>query len=247
MEIKQIEAAIEAVLFAAGVPVELDRLADILELDRITTRSILARMIDDYDYNMRGIHIIRLDNSYQLGTRREYYEYIRRLAEPKRSQSLSSAAMEVLAIVAYKQPITKSTIENIRGVSCDTPVNRLLERNFIEEKGRLEAPGRPILLGTTDEFLRSFGLSSVADLPEFESIDPGDLEFAELRAEADAFDELRAREAVANEGEIAEDTPQSLCDSETGESETSEACDETGEACNETGEVCDETGEACEV
>ena len=127
-------------------------------------------MIEDYNYSRRGIHIIRMDNSYQMCTRGEYFEYISRLAEPPRKQNLSNAALEVLSIVAYKQPVTRASIEHIRGVNCDYIVNRLIERNFIEEKGRLDAPGRPILFGTTQHFLRSFGISDLQELPEFDSL-----------------------------------------------------------------------------
>ncbi len=170
MEIREIQAIIEGVLFAAGDAVELERLADIVDVDKKSLREILKKMMDDYNYERRGIHIIRMDDSYQLATRGEYFEYISRLAEPPRKQNLSNAALEVLSIVAYKQPVTKSSIEHIRGVNCDYIVNRLIERNFIEEKGRLDAPGRPILLGTTQHFLRTFGIASLDELPDFESL-----------------------------------------------------------------------------
>ncbi len=170
MDIREIQAILEGVLFAAGDAVELERLADIVDVDKKSLREILNKMIEDYNYSRRGIHIIRMDNSYQMCTRGEYFEYISRLAEPPRKQNLSNAALEVLAIVAYKQPVTRASIEHIRGVNCDYIVNRLIERNFIEEKGRLDAPGRPILFGTTQHFLRSFGVSDLQELPEFDSL-----------------------------------------------------------------------------
>lgn len=170
MEIREIQAITEAVLFAAGDAVELDRLADIVDVDKKSLREILSKMMADYNYERRGIHIIRMEDSYQMCTRGEYYEYVSRLAEPPRKQNLSNAALEVLSIVAYRQPVTRSSIEHIRGVNCDYIVNRLIERNFIEEKGRLDAPGRPILFGTTQHFLRSFGVESLEDLPEFDSL-----------------------------------------------------------------------------
>ena len=169
MEIREIQAIIEAVLFAAGDAVELEKLADIVDVDKRSLREILKKMMDEYNFERRGIHIIRLEDSYQMCTRGEYHDYVSMLAEPRRKQSLSNAAIEVLAIVAYKQPVTRATIEHIRGVNCDYVVNRLIERNLIEEIGRLDAPGRPILFGTTQEFLRCFGISSVSELPEFES------------------------------------------------------------------------------
>ncbi len=168
MEIKEIQSVIEAVLFAAGDPVELDRLADIVDVDKRSLREIIKNMMDSYRFERRGIDIIQLEDSYQMCTRGEYRDYIARLAQPARRQSLSNAAMEVLAIVAYKQPVTRSSIEQIRGVNCDYVVNRLVEKRLVEEVGRLDAPGRPILFGTTQEFLRCFGIPCLADLPEFD-------------------------------------------------------------------------------
>lgn len=168
MELKQAEAIIESVLFAAGDAVDTEKLSDILDIDMKSTRAIVTALADKYDREKRGVQIIRLEDSFQMCTRREYQDYISKLVEPRRSQSLSNAAMEVLAIVAYKQPVTRAVIEQIRGVSCDTLVNKLLEKNFIEEVGRLDTPGRPMLFGTTEEFLRSFGIESIAELPDFE-------------------------------------------------------------------------------
>ncbi len=170
MEIREIQAIIEAVLFAAGDAVELERLADITDVDKRSLREILKKMMNSYSYERRGIHIIRMEDSYQMCTNGAYAEYVGRLAEPPRRQNLSNAALEVLSIVAYKQPVTRSTIEHIRGVNCDYIVNRLIERNFIEETGRLDAPGRPILFGTTQHFLRAFGVSELDELPEFDSL-----------------------------------------------------------------------------
>lgn len=186
MEIREIQAIIEAVLFAAGDPVEIERLADIVDVDKKSLREILKKMMDEYNFQRRGIHLIRMEDSYQLCTRGEYIDYISRLAEPPKKQNLSNAAFEVLAIVAYNQPVTRSTIEHIRGVNCDYVVNRLIERNFIEERGRLEAPGRPILFGTTQHFLRSFGIESLDELPEYEKLgqsaeDAEQLEMSEIK------------------------------------------------------------------
>lgn len=170
MEIREIQAVIEAVLFAAGDPVELEQLADIVDVDKKSLREILENMEDNYSYEKRGIHMIRMEDAYQLCTRGEFSEYVSRLAEPPRKMNLSNASLEVLSIVAYKQPVTKSSIEHIRGVNCDYIVNRLVERNFIEEKGRLDAPGRPILFGTTQHFLRIFGIAELSELPEFDKL-----------------------------------------------------------------------------
>ena len=187
MEIREIQSILEAVLFAAGDAVELEKLADIVDVDNKSLREILKKMMDSYNFERRGIHIIQMEDAYQMCTRGEYHDYVAMLAEPRRKQSLSNAAIEVLAIVAYKQPVTRSAIEHIRGVNCDYVVNRLMERNLIEEKGRLDAPGRPILFGTTQEFLRIFGIPSLADLPEFETFgtpeDEGEQISMELEAE----------------------------------------------------------------
>lgn len=170
MKLKDAEAIIEGILFAAGDPVDIERISDILDIDIKSTRAVLTALSNKYDEEKRGLKIIRLEDSYQMCTRGEYNEYISRLAEPRRMQTLSNAAMEVLSIVAYKQPVTRAVIEQIRGVSCDTLVNRLLERNLIQEIGRLDTPGRPMLFGTNDEFLRCFGISSVTELPDYEKI-----------------------------------------------------------------------------
>lgn len=168
MKLTETESIIEGILFAAGNAVKTEKISDILDIDLKSTRAVITALADKYAAENRGLRIIRLEDSYQMCTRSEYCEYIARLAEPRRNQSLSNAAMEVLAIVAYKQPVTRSVIEQIRGVSCDTLVNKLLERGLIEETGRLDAPGRPMLFGTTEEFLRCFGIESISELPEFE-------------------------------------------------------------------------------
>ena len=188
MEDLEIRAALEAVLFAAGDAVELDKLADIVDVDKRSLADILRQMAAAYEAGDRGIQLIRLEDSYQLCTKGSCRDYISRLVEPRRRQSLSNAAIEVLAVVAYRQPVTRNTIEHIRGVNCDYIVNRLIERNLIEEVGRLDAPGRPILFGTTQEFLRCFGIESLSQLPDFLSfgaeIDPADLTQIEEEAAA---------------------------------------------------------------
>lgn len=165
MEIKEIEAVIEGLIFASGDPLSLEKIAEILELDKKTTRLILNNMILGYQNSKRGIMLREIDGSYQLCTRFEHYEYIRKLFEPRQKQALSQAAFETLAIIAYNQPVTRSRIEQIRGVNSDSAVIRLVERNLIHEAGRLDSPGKPMLYETTEEFLRSFGFKSPADLP----------------------------------------------------------------------------------
>lgn len=165
MEIPEIESIIEGLLFASGDTLHLERIAEIVEIDKKTIKSIINNMIINYQNSRRGIIIREINNGYQLCTRFEHYEYIKRLVEPRQKQGLSQAAFETLSIIAYKQPITRAKIEQIRGVNSDSAVVRLLERNLIKEAGRLDAPGKPILYVTTEEFLRSFGFKSIGDLP----------------------------------------------------------------------------------
>lgn len=168
MDIKEIEAVIEGLLFAAGDPLPLQKLADILEMDRKTTRLILSNMSASLQNSKRGIILRELDECYQLCTRPEHVEYIRRLVEPRQKQALSQAAFETLSIVAYNQPVTRARIEMIRGVNSDSAISRLIERNLIKEAGRLDSPGKPMIYETTEEFLRSFGFKSTNDLPIIE-------------------------------------------------------------------------------
>ncbi len=165
MEIKQYQAAMEAVLFASGEPVSLARLAEVLELDEETALRLVEDLKNDYNTRPGGLGIVRLDDRYQMVTRRDYADYIRKTMDIRRNTPLSQAAMEVLAIVAYNQPVTRAFIEQVRGVDCGAVVQGLAAKNLIEEKGRLELPGRPLLYGTTADFLRCFGISSLSELP----------------------------------------------------------------------------------
>lgn len=158
---------LESVLFAAGEAVKADKLAEIAEVSVFDIHKTIEQLNDEYHTNRRGFSIIEIDEGYQICTRPEYYTYVQTIAGFKRQQGLSSAALEALSIVAYNQPITRGTIEYVRGVNSDGAVSRLVERGLIEEKGRLDAPGKPILYITTSEFLRCFGLRSLEDLPEF--------------------------------------------------------------------------------
>lgn len=165
MEIKSAQAAIEAILFASGEPVPVDRLVDALEIDRQTVRKLIAVLEERINGGQGGLCIIRTEDAYQLTTRAEYAAYVRRALDIKRNMPLSQAAMEALAVVAYNQPVTKGYIEEIRGVDCSGIMASLSAKGLIEERGRLEVPGRPILYGTTQDFLRCFGLASLSDLP----------------------------------------------------------------------------------
>lgn len=161
-----IRAAVEAILFAAGGSVEASRLAAALELETGEMEDILRRMELRYEEEDRGIRLLELEGAWQLCTKKEYYGDLIRVVKQPKKYALTEVLLETLSIVAYKQPVTKLEIEKIRGVKSDHAVNKLVEYGLIEEVGRLDAPGRPILFGTTEDFLRSFGVSSVEELPK---------------------------------------------------------------------------------
>ena len=184
--VEHTKAAIEAVLFAMGYSLELSKIAKAIGHDTETTRKVLQNMMDDYQKEDRGIRIIELENAYQLCTKQEYYEYLVNIALQPKKAVLSDVMMETLSIIAYKQPVTKIEIEKIRGVKSDHAVNKLIEYNLVQEVGRLDAPGRPILLGTTEEFLRNFGVDSTDNLP---TINPVKLE--DFKAEAEEEIQIR--------------------------------------------------------
>ncbi len=161
------EAAICAILFAMGDSVEIKKLSDAIGHTEDETREIIARMKSKYERNKDfGLTIVELDDSVQMCSKTEMYEYLIKVAKIPKNMHLSDTALETLSIIAYKQPVTRAEVEKIRGVSCDHPINRLLEFGLITELGRLNAPGRPLLFGTTEQFLRSFGVKSIDDLPD---------------------------------------------------------------------------------
>lgn len=186
MSIKQLEGVIEAILFAIGDSVELKKIAAAAEQDEETTRKVIRQMMDKYKQEDRGIQIIELDGSYQLCTKKEMYEYLIRIAKQPKKYVLTDIQLETLSIVAYRQPVTKLEIEKIRGVKSEHAINKLMEYNLICEVGRLDAPGKPHLFGTTEEFLRRFGVQSIDELP---SLDAEQLE--DMKAEAE--DEVQLR------------------------------------------------------
>ncbi len=155
----------QAILFASGVPVPLETISRALEQKPKQTQLILEELIREYSSEEYGIKIVRLEDSYQMCSKKEYGEYIRRVMDIKRNAPLSQAAMEVLAVIAYNQPVTKAFIEQVRGVDCSGVVGSLASKGLIEEKGRLELPGRPLLYGTTDNFLRCFQIENLDELP----------------------------------------------------------------------------------
>ena len=161
----EFKAAVEAILFASGTSVSLDRIAQALRLSEEETKKLVDSLVSDYNRKEHGIEIVKLDNSYQMVTKKAYANEIRTVMKLKRNSPLSQAALEVLAVVAYNQPVTKAFIEQVRGVDCSGVIASLSTKNLIEEKGRLELPGRPLLYGTTENFLRCFSISSLEELP----------------------------------------------------------------------------------
>ena len=159
-------SALEAVLFANGEPLSIERISQILEITPENVEKITKALAEKLDANKSGVMLLRLENTYQLASRKEYGAYIKKAFEIKRKTPLSPAALEVLAVVAYNQPITKAFIEQVRGVDCSGVISTLVEKELIEERGRLELPGRPLLYGTTKNFLRCFGITDLSELPE---------------------------------------------------------------------------------
>lgn len=162
---KALQNTLEAVLFAVGEPIELERLAQALEVDELLLSQVLENLRASYDERDSGLCILKLDDKYQICSKKEYADSIRKVLEIKRNAPLSQAAFEVLAIIAYNQPVTKAFTEQIRGVDCSAVISTLCQRGLIEEKGRLDLPGRPLIYGTTPNFLRCFCLTSLNDLP----------------------------------------------------------------------------------
>ncbi len=191
---KNIECALEAILFSLGEEVEIEKLAEALEVHEDEIKEAIKVLSERYEKENRGIQIIEIENSVQMCSNPEYYEGIKRVTQIKKQAGLSSAALETLSIIAYNQPVTKATIEFIRGVDCTYSVARLVERGFIDELGRADTPGRPILYGTTVEFLRCFGLKSLEDLPPL----PERQQSEEEEKTADIIDEFISEQAEEN-------------------------------------------------
>lgn len=205
MEVKEIESAIEGILFAAGDPVGVERLCMALDLDRATVDTVCQRLADYYSYERRGVRLLRLENSYQLCSAPEHADCIRRAFESRRPARLSQPALEVLAIIAYYQPTTRAYVDQIRGVDSAYTVGLLLERDLIEECGRLAVPGRPILYRTTQTFLRSFGLSSLEELPELPSASPEDGQITmEMQANLERLKAEQEAAVAQTEGEVSD-------------------------------------------
>ena len=166
MKVDEMQAAVEAILFASGDPIEYEKIAEALEIEPDYALNLLMNLGAQLDERGSGICLVRMDNRFQLCTRSEYSDKVRAVLEIKKNSPLSNAAFEVLAVVAYNQPVTKSFVEQVRGVDCSGVMATLCQKGLIEEKGRLDLPGRPLLYGTTPEFLKCFSVSSLDELPE---------------------------------------------------------------------------------
>lgn len=165
MNMREYKGAVEAMLFAHGEPIEADRLAEVLRLDRSTVERILEQLKGEYEKAGRGICLLRLENTWQLAAKDKYAEPVKKVMDTRRNTPLSQAALEVLAIIAYNQPVSRSFIEQVRGVDSSSTVATLIEKGLVEEAGRLDLPGRPISFRTTPVFLRTFGIEKLSDLP----------------------------------------------------------------------------------
>ena len=198
MGIREHRSAIEAILFASGEPVAITRISEVIGVDVPTARKLVISLSDDYENRDSGIRILKLEDSYQMTTAKEFSSFVRSALDMRRNQPLSQAALEVLAIIAYNQPVTRAFMEQIRGVDCSGVVATLCEKELIEEAGRLDLPGRPIAFRTTANFLRAVGLSGLDMLPAL----PADAKPAELLETLTEVSE--AKESAEEEQETQE-------------------------------------------
>lgn len=192
MNSEELLSAFEAVLFASGDPISIDRLSEIFEISPEKSEEIALKLENKLEKNNSGIKLLKLENKFQLATRTEYAEYIKKAFDIKRKTPLSPAALEVLAVIAYNQPVTRAFTEQVRGVDCSGVITTLIEKNLIEEKGRLELPGKPLLYGTTDNFLRCFSITDLSELPPLpkDNVQPADMA-EQLEIDSDKLDELQ--------------------------------------------------------
>ena len=193
MEIKQYQAAVEAIIFASGEPVPLSRIALALELDEETTARIADDWVQDVNTRGGGLTALKLDDRYQLCSSKACADYVRKAMDIRRNTPLSQAAMEVLAIIAYNQPVSRPFVEQVRGVDCSAVMQGLQQKGLIEERGRMDLPGRPLLYGTTSNFLRCFGISSLDQLPPLP------------QKQEEAMDETTMDEMIAQESTLPTD------------------------------------------
>lgn len=203
MEMKEIESAIEGILFASGEPVQIDRICLALDMDRPTVEQVLHRLSDQYAFDRRGIRLLQLEDSWQMCSAPDYADIIRRAFEIRKPAKLSQPALEVLTIIAYYQPTTRAYVDQVRGVDSAYTVGLLLDRELIEECGRLAVPGRPILYRTTPNFLRSFGLSSLEELPQLPAAAPEEGQLSlDMQAALEKLRDLREEGEEPTEEEL---------------------------------------------
>lgn len=202
MEIEEQKAVVEAILFSAGKEVEITTLMSALELSHKDTELLLNKMQEEYSEKSRGIEIIHINNSYQMCTKKEYYDYVYPLFDNRVKPSLSSAAIETLSIIAYNPKITRAEIDSIRGVSTDGVLYKLMEYNMIEEAGKMDAPGRPTMYKVSNEFLKTFGLSSLDELPELPKVKEKMPEQLEIEEIAHKENQNETNEYIQNEKEL---------------------------------------------
>lgn len=198
--VNQCRADVEAVLFASGEPMSVSRIAQALEVDEETVERLCEDLRQEYEMRKGGIHLVRLDDAYEFCTVQSSAEAVRAALSLRRNTPLSQAALEVLAVVAYNQPVTKAFVEQVRSVDCGAVMQGLMLKGLIEERGRLELPGRPLLYGTTPVFLRSFGLESLADLPPLP-----EEEQQRIMTETTLDDVIRESEQAAEEADASEE------------------------------------------
>ena len=213
METNKEKAVIEAVLFSMGEAVKTAKLAAALECEEKHVRELISEMMEEYECEDRGVRIVEIEDAWQLCTKNELYEYLIRVVKIPRNFKLTDIQLETLSIIAYKQPVTKAEIEKIRGVQSDHAVNRLIDAQLVEEKGRLNTPGRPLVFGTTEEFLRRFGLKNKDDLPDIQT---------------EKVEEMKL-EAEEEIGYISEQEPAKETEEETGSVNEQEQAKETEE------------------
>ena len=208
MEMKEIESAVEGILFASGEPVQTDRICVALEMDRPTVEQVLQKLMDYYAYERRGIRLLHMEDTWQMCSAPDYADVIRKAFEIRKPAKLSQPALEVLTIIAYYQPTTRAYVDQIRGVDSSYTISLLLDRKLIEECGRLQVPGRPRLYRTTKNFLRAFHLTSLEDLPDLPGMeaegqlrlgDDGALLEGDVPAEERSAKESTAKESTAEE------------------------------------------------
>ena len=197
MNNKEIISALEAVLYASGDPIGIDRLSQVFDVKPEDVEKAAEKLKGRLEETNSGIELLRLDNSYQFATKSRYAEYIKKAFDLKRRVPLSGAAFEVLSVIAYNQPVTRAFVEQVRGVDCSGVITTLLEKELIEERGRLELPGRPLLYGTTKNFLRCFGLSDLTDLPPLPKEQNAINDVGEQLTIADDVDEEQVEEEIS--------------------------------------------------